>query len=241
MITDPEILNAFAGKSVLVIDDEKFSRSIINRLLSPLTVIEADDGALGLHQFGADRSIAMVLCDFNMPVMDGLKLLKAVRAGFEEPRNGVPILMLTGTSDSALVSVALKLDVDGFIVKPVSQSALETRMKHVLANPRDVKPAKYYAHMAVDDVSERLLGSPVPVCTPAEVERNKRLAEPSPSSGRKLALDLVQPQSILASDIRGPSGELLVAAGVPLSHRLIRRLMELAPLGIAPNHVWITV
>lgn len=240
MITDPELLRTFFDKSVLVIDDEKFSRSIIGRLLHPLTIIEADDGSLGLHQFRANPSVAMILCDFNMPVMDGLKFLKAVRAGFQGVNNTVPVLMLTGTSDSALVSVALKLDVDGFIVKPVSQSALETRMKHVLGRPNEVKMPKHYADIAVDEVSERLLGSKDPICTPAEVEKLKKAAEPAVTpAGRKLSLDAVQPQAVLTTDIRAPTGELLIAAGVPLTQRLIRRLLELAPLGIAPDHVWV--
>lgn len=241
MITDPEILSAFAHKSILIIDDEKFSRSIITRLLSPLLVVEACDGEQGLHQFRADHSVGMVLCDFNMPVMDGLRFLKAIRST-PHGRNGVPVLMLTGTSDSALVGVALKLDVDGFIVKPVSQSALESRIKHVIGHSREVKEPKHYAVLAVEEISERLLGPSAPVCTPAEVEKAKKEAEPAVTpSGRKLALELVRPQSVLASDIRAPSGELLVAAGVPLTSRLIRRLLELVPMGIAPNHVWVSL
>ena len=238
MITDKEILNSLKDKSVLLIDDEKFSRAIIRRALHPIEVQEAPDGADGLYQFLGDSNIAMILCDFNMPVMDGLKVLKAIRSGFQGARHAVPFLMLTGTSDSGLVSLALKLDVDGFVVKPVSQNTLETRIRHVFTHARDIQSPKHYAKIDVDDVSERLLKS---MSVPVPEDEKTETAEPAPTSGRKMQLDAIPVNAMLTCDIRAPTGELLVAAGQQLSERLIRRLSELAPLGFAPSHVWIEV
>ena len=235
MITDIEVLKALdLTKSVLVIDDEKFSRVIVRRALHPLEVREAPNGAEGLQAYLSDPSIAMILCDFNMPVMDGLKVLKAIRSGFEGAHNAVPILMLTGNSDSALVRTALQLDVDGFIVKPISQSAIEARLKYVLTNPRDVRPPKYYQGIEVDSVSERLLKT-----LGTYVEEKKDAEGPAITTEREIKLGDIPPNSLLTRDIKAPTGELLVAAGQVLSERLIRRLTELAPLGFAPKTVWI--
>ena len=226
MITDTTILKTMGtSKSVLVIDDEKFSRVIVRRALHPLEVLEAPNGAEGLQAYLTNPSVAMILCDFNMPVMDGLKVLKAIRSGFEGAHNAVPILMLTGNSDSALVRTALQLDVDGFIVKPVSQAAIEARLKYVLTNPREIQPPKFYEGIDVESVSDRLLKT-----LSTEIEE-----EPTPEP----EANTIPPGSLLTRDINAPSGELLVAAGQVLSERLVRRLTELAPLGFAPKTVWI--
>ena len=234
MITDVDVLKALdLTKSVLVIDDEKFSRVIVRRALHPLEVIEASNGAEGLQAYLTDPSVAMILCDFNMPVMDGLKVLKAIRTGFEGAHNAVPVLMLTGNSDSALVRTALQLDVDGFIVKPISQSAIEARLKYVLTNPREVRPPKYYQGIDVDSVSERLLRT---LGTYVDVKKEEVALV---TTDREVTLAAVPPNSLLTRDINAPTGELLVAAGQVLSDRLLRRLSELAPLGFAPKTVWI--
>ncbi len=236
MINDKEIIDAMKGRSILLIDDEKFSRTLLRRMLEPLDVEEATNGAEGLQQYLLKLNVAVIVCDFNMPVMDGLKVLKAIRTGFQRIDHTIPILMLTGTSDSSLVSVAIKLEVDGFIVKPVSQNVLESRIKHVLTHPRDLQPPKYYESIDIDEVSERLLKT---LSVPIE-SKQKPVVE-TPMAGQNLPLDQVSANSILTADIRASSGELLVAAGQPLSERLIRRLTELIPMGIAPSHVWVEV
>jgi CheY-like chemotaxis protein len=203
-------------------------------MLDPLDVEEATNGAEGLQQYIAKPEIALIICDFNMPVMDGLRVLKMIRTGFQKIDHTIPVLMLTGTSDSSLVSVAIKLEVDGFILKPVSQNVLESRIKHVLTHPRELQPAKYYESIDIDEVSERLLktlSNPLPT-------KPKQTVEPA-QSGRQFPIGEVAVNSVLTADIRAASGELLVAAGQPLSDRLIRRLSELVTMGIAPENVWV--
>ena len=235
MITDTTILKTMGtSKSVLVIDDEKFSRVIVRRALHPLEVLEAPNGAEGLQAYLTNPSVAMILCDFNMPVMDGLKVLKAIRSGFEGAHNAVPILMLTGNSDSALVRTALQLDVDGFIVKPVSQAAIEARLKYVLTNPREIQPPKFYEGIDVESVSDRLLKT-----LSTEIEEEPTPEPEAITTAREIDINTIPPGSLLTRDINAPSGELLVAAGQVLSERLVRRLTELAPLGFAPKTVWI--
>lgn len=238
MVADPVILNAFRNNAVLVVDDEKFSRSIAARHLEPLRVVEASDGLRALQEIQAGLDAGLVICDFNMPGMDGLKFLKSIRSGTKNVRNDIPIMMLTGSSDSALVKAALELDVDGFLIKPVSKYAVEERIKYMLTHSRDIKPPSAYADIEVDDIRERLLGSNLPVSKPEDLLQTKP-EDTAPAGACKLALADVPPNSILAVDIKAPSGELLVGKGVPLSERLLRRLQDLAPLRIAPSEIWI--
>jgi len=226
MISDRDILSRFKGKRILVVDDEKFLRSIVTRLVLPFEVVEAADGSYALFQLAANPDIGLVLCDFNLPKMDGLSFLKEVRRGAAKVANDLPVLMLTGHSDVALVQAALTLDVDGFIVKPVSSQTLATRLKHLAGKPSPVKKPAYYEAIDISAVRGKLLNGESPG-TGAEC----------PCPGRRVRLAEVQPKDVLATDFYARSGEVLVKRDTPLSDRLIARLIELETIGIAPSEI----
>jgi len=226
MITDREILSRFKGKTVLVVDDEKFLRSIVTRLVLPFEVVEAGDGSYALFQLAANPEIGLVLCDFNMPKMDGLTFLKEVRRGAAKVPNDLPVLMLTGHSDVALVQAALTLDVDGFIVKPVSSVTLATRLKHLVGKRSPVKKPSHYDSIDISAVRGKLL-------TPETLGD----AAQRPCPGRRVKLAEAGPNDVLAADFCARSGEVLVSRDTPLSDRLIARLIELEAIGIAPSEL----
>ena len=112
------------------------SRSAVRWLLKDLgnpDVFQAGDGreALRLIANGVD----FVISDFNMPELHGLQLLKAVRTGQHGITRATPFTLLTGYSDKSLVDVALALDVNAFLVKPVSKGAFSTRIPRYLGKP----------------------------------------------------------------------------------------------------------
>lgn len=228
MITDTDVLTRLKGKSILVVDDEKFSRSIVARLVKPFEVVEAGDGSFALHQLSANPGIGVVLCDFNMPVMDGLSFLKEVRCGAAKVRHDIAVLMLTGHSDASLVQAALALDVDGFIVKPVSKATLEARLKHLLTKRNPIKEPSFYTGVNLNLVHTKLL---------APVEEAKTVDEPLPCPGRRVPLQEAKPKDVLAADFCTPAGEILLGEGIALSERLIARLKELSSMGIAPAEI----
>ena len=82
-MTEPDL----SGLSVLLVDDENFSRGIVTRLLRGVglkEIHEAEDGSKALHLLRNPRyKTDFVIADFNMPVMHGLDMLKAVRMGEE--------------------------------------------------------------------------------------------------------------------------------------------------------------
>jgi two-component system chemotaxis response regulator CheY len=228
MITDKDVLTRLKDKSILVVDDEKFSRSIVARLVQPFAVVEAGDGGFALHQLAATPGIGVVLCDFNMPLMDGLTFLKEVRRGASKVPHDLPVLMLTGHSDASLVQAALALDVDGFIVKPVSKATLEARLKHLLTKRNPIKEPGYYEGVNLTLVHYKLL-------SPAEAKTET--VEPPPCPGRRVKLEEAKPKEVLAADVCAPSGEVLLGEGIALSDRLIARLKELSAMGIAPGEI----
>ncbi len=138
-----------APYKVLIVDDERFSRLIVTRLLQGLecTDIEtAKDGAQALDILRASKSIDLVISDFDMPVINGLELLKAVRSGAAGVPRELQFAMLTSFSDKYLVDMALSLDVGAFLVKQVSKNTLHQRLEKMLGH-EDNAPQIQAAHV----------------------------------------------------------------------------------------------
>jgi CheY-like chemotaxis protein len=207
-----------ARKAVMIADDEKFSRSIVLRLLRDLgceNSAQAKDGA--------DALVQMSQMDFNMPGMNGLQMLRMIRMGEGGVPHDMPVIMLTGHADSGLVGGAMALDVDAFIIKPVSIAVLQSRVAKVLSESRDIKAPAYYAKVDIEAICEALLNPPAAQAKPKPDEKE----EAKQPAGVRVKLEEVTEGAILADDIRAPTGELLLAAGVALSPRFLRRLKEL--------------
>lgn len=92
-------------------------------------VIQANDGAEGLTKAKTSQ-VDMVMTDLNMPVMNGLALIKELR---QLPAyKGVPILFLTTESDAGLKAEAKAAGATGWITKPFQQEQLVAVVKKVL-------------------------------------------------------------------------------------------------------------
>jgi two-component system chemotaxis response regulator CheY len=118
---------------ILIVDDQASIRSFARAVLEEtgLTEIdEAKDGEEGLAQLGRD-SYALLISDWNMPRMDGLALLKAVRA--DARFKGLPAIMLTAEASREHVKEAIALGVAGFVAKPFQPETLIAAVRRVIA------------------------------------------------------------------------------------------------------------
>lgn len=220
--------NLLAAMRVLVADDEAFSLSIVGRMLREMgctDVISAAGGAKAYEsfQFDSPPGIRLAIVDFNMPDINGLQILKMIRCGQTAAPRDLPVLMLTGTADGGLVSAAAALDIGAFVVKPVSKATLSTRLAKALSEPREPKSVELYKRIDVDSVARALIISHKPVGT---VRQRAEKAEDA--HGMKLRVEAVPIGAVLAQDVRGPEGELLLSRGAMLSERFLRRLRELS-------------
>ena len=217
-----------ADMRVLVADDESFSLSIVGRMLREMgctDVVQAAGGAKAYASFQQDSppGIRLAIVDFNMPDINGLQILKMIRTGQTAAPRDLPVLMLTGTADGGLVSAAAALDIGAFVVKPVSKATLGTRLAKALAEPRAAKPVEAYQRIDVDSVARALLASHKPVGN-----TRPRVEKHDPANGMKLRVEVVPIGAVLAQDVRGPEGELLLSRGAMLSERFLRRLRDLS-------------
>ncbi|MCG5054536.1 MAG: response regulator [Myxococcales bacterium] len=120
-------------KRVLVVDDSPSVRQQVGMALSQAgyDVVEAGDGTEGVSKISADKAIGLVICDVNMPRMNGLEMIEVVK---KEPANSaLPIIVLTSEGQPALIERAKKAGAKGWIVKPFKADLLVAAVKKLLA------------------------------------------------------------------------------------------------------------
>lgn len=118
---------------LLVVDDSSTMRRIIKNTLSRLgydDVIEGEDGLQGWNALNENNDVGMLITDWNMPEMNGLELVKKVRA--DARFVDLPIIMVTTEGGKAEVITALKAGVNNYIVKPFTPQVLKEKLAAVL-------------------------------------------------------------------------------------------------------------
>lgn len=112
----------------LVIDDSRTVRIILRQALgeSGLEVVEAANGREGLLQLRANEDVGLVLVDWNMPEMDGLEFVRAVRA--DPAYDPVRIMMVTTETEQAQVIRALEAGANEYLMKPFTKEVLAAKL-----------------------------------------------------------------------------------------------------------------
>lgn len=122
---------AAANIHCLIVDDQQTIRSLVRTGLSQIGITntrEAADGEDALRALLA-RPSHLVICDYNMPKMDGLALLRAIRG--HAPIKGTAFIMLTGRADKELVQRAAQFGVNNYLVKPFTVATLKEKIEQV--------------------------------------------------------------------------------------------------------------
>jgi two-component system chemotaxis response regulator CheY len=118
---------------LLVVDDSSTMRRIIKNTLARLgykDVLEGADGVEGWNVLDSNPEIDMLITDWNMPEMNGLELVKKVRA--DSRFTDLPIIMVTTEGGKAEVITALKAGVNNYIVKPFTPQVLKEKLGAVM-------------------------------------------------------------------------------------------------------------
>jgi two-component system, chemotaxis family, chemotaxis protein CheY len=120
----------------LIIDDSAVMRKIVERSLRQAgleldQVVEAGNGAEALAALGT-QGVDLILCDINMPVMDGLEFLRSLPA--VENAKGTPVVMITTEGSESHVLQALSAGARGYIRKPFTPEQVREHVLPVLGN-----------------------------------------------------------------------------------------------------------
>lgn len=108
------------SKKILLIDDDLFVREMIRSILTSrgYLVETADNGREGIQTFQSEESIDLILTDINMPIIDGMGVVKKIR----EIDASIPIMMLTVNNEIRTALEAIRLGADDYIIKGFSIS-----------------------------------------------------------------------------------------------------------------------
>ena len=121
-----------AEMDILIVDDTITVRTIMRMQLKHMgfnNIYEAHDGSAALKLLQS-RKIDLIISDWNMPVMNGVELLREVR-GSEHLKN-IPFIMVTAEASLARINMALQLKVDELILKPFTLEVLEKKIIQVI-------------------------------------------------------------------------------------------------------------
>lgn len=120
---------------VMIVDDMQSMRMITRTSLKQMgfkKFVECPNGHEALKRLRL-MNIDVVICDWDMPEMDGLELLRQVRN--EERLERTVFIMLTAHSETELIHQSITAGVDGYMVKPYQPAALCKRVNSLLASP----------------------------------------------------------------------------------------------------------
>ncbi len=115
-------------RRALVIDDSRTIRSILSKKLLHLgfKVSAAENGQLALDILHETPLISLALVDWNMPVMNGLEFVKAVRA--EKAYDNLTIVMVTTETETSQMVAALEAGANDYIMKPFTDEIIVERL-----------------------------------------------------------------------------------------------------------------
>ncbi len=112
----------------LVVDDSRAMRMVVSRIVSRLgfDTVEAEHGQAALDAIAAGPVPQLALIDWNMPVMDGLTLVKTLRT--DPALRGITLMMVTTESEQSQIVRALAAGAHEYLIKPFTEDALVDKL-----------------------------------------------------------------------------------------------------------------
>jgi len=119
-------------KYILIIDDSKTVRNLVAFIMKKdgFRVISAEDGLDGLEKLYSTEQIDLIVCDVNMPRMDGFTFIKNVRE--QEIYRDLPIIVLSTEGQEKDIQTGMNLGANLYMVKPASPEKLLRNTKMLL-------------------------------------------------------------------------------------------------------------
>jgi len=173
----------FGPLNVLVVDDMPAIRRMLRQMLQHLGVQgDIEEAGDGLEAWEAlqGRSFDLVVCDINMPRMNGLDLLRSLRA--TDQYQTIPFLLISGEVSEDIIAASAESEVDGYLLKPFKVNSLENRLRDIISHRHHPSPRECLFRKAT-----RLLAAGQPATA---LEILKQLNQP-PSRAQAKVLNLM--------------------------------------------------
>lgn len=130
-----DVSKAIENATFLVVDDDRFFRSLIKTTLMQLGGYHIKDASSAVEALALlkENTFDVLLLDHEMPGVTGLELTRLIRKGSEgvlDPQ--IPIIIITGNTEERTVREAKLSGINEYLIKPISPSALEKRLAKIL-------------------------------------------------------------------------------------------------------------
>lgn len=126
--------------SFLVVEDNWFMRSLLNRILNSFKCRFVETASNGLEAWAGLKSGAfhpdVILTDWEMPEMNGLDLIREIRASEEPALHYLPVIIITGYTELTHIKKAINTGANEYLAKPISPTALYDRIVSIILRPR---------------------------------------------------------------------------------------------------------
>ncbi len=221
-------MDDYSALTILLVDDESFVRRVTARVLGTLKiprVLEAENGQEAIALLKQNK-VDLLITDIQMPVMNGIELIKQIRMGNTAADRGLRTIVVTSFSNTEVLGSCLLLDINGFLVKPITADSAADKIRIAMRERRSLNSKEAYQQVRSDLASLGAMKS-------EEKENRVNAAivrEPVKSTivgGSLIAVSQLRPGMELLEDLNAHNGIKLLTAGSVLNEGLINRLLEL--------------
>lgn len=210
--------------TILVVEDHKFSRKALLNMLVQAgyeNLLSAQNGEQAIEKLD-NNQIDLIVTDINMPLFNGLELIKHIREGRTKTPCVTSIIAVTTLSDTATIASCMSLEVDAFLVKPITVQNAQDQIKSAVSEPKKLYQQHLYSNVSTT-VSLSNTSS-------HEDPKRPRIREVSSHIVHIEKLSELQEGMTILDDIFVTTGGCLLKAGTTLNSKLLRRLNELSKI-----------
>jgi CheY-like chemotaxis protein len=213
---------------ILLVEDESFVRRITTDVLNSIgfnEVFEAESGSDAIS-FLNKNQIDLLITDIQMKNVNGLELIRQIRIGETEADKNLRIIAYTSFSFSEVLSSCLLLDVNGFLVKPITPTNAHEKIRLAMSEHLKPRALDNYLKVKTDlDTIKIHIEDEQP--QPEINNKSKRQDVFTLSGWRWVPLNKLQSGMVLHEDLSANNGIMLLHKGQVLTEVLAHRIIDL--------------
>lgn len=222
---------------VLIVDDDDFALRIIRHILYGFeigVIEEAFDGESAIEKINT-QNFDILITDVEMPKLNGLGLLKAIRCGETEAPRDLSTIIITSLNNSDVIGASVSLDVNGFLGKPLKPIDVSEKILCSINEITTTKAVPEYKHIETDlktlqNRAKRTTATaniPLETENEAEIEAPKSTAPATQNKKGSVFIRDLKPGMRLQQDLYLKDGTLLLKTGYVINRTTINRLLDL--------------
>lgn len=229
--------NQIKSLKILLVDDDMFALRVVRHILYGLGVgyiEEAFNGEIAVEIMNK-KNFDLLITDVEMPKLNGLGLLKAIRCGATQAPRTLPTIIITGLTKPEVLGTSVSLDVNGFLAKPMKPADVSTKVSSALNEVQSIRPISEYELIETElkslrkksNPAEKSVNASILLSQTEEAKEGAHKASAPELEGEKIYIRELKPGMRICQDLYLKDNSLLLKTGYTLSETTINRLVDL--------------